>query len=147
MGYLHNPEKTAEEFCDGFWKSGDMGWIDAAGFLYVLDRAKDTIVHKACNVYPNQVEAALMAHETVVMAAVVGIPDPECGEWVHAEVVLRGDAEMVAEDLRRFLEQRLAAHSIPRTISFAKALPLSPVGKVLRRVVRDTSRKNFEKHQ
>ena len=144
MGYLHNPEKTAEEFCDGFWKSGDMGRIDANGFLYVLDRAKDTIVHRQCNVYPNQVEAALMAHETVVMAAVVGIPDVECGEWVHAEVVLRGDAEVAAEDLLRFLEQRLAAHSIPRTINFSQALPLSPVGKVLRRVVRDASREKFE---
>jgi acyl-CoA synthetase (AMP-forming)/AMP-acid ligase II len=144
MGYLHNPEKTAEEFCDGFWKSGDMGRIDANGFLYVLDRAKDTIVHRQCNVYPNQVEAALMAHETVVMAAVVGIPDAECGEWVHAEVVLRGDADVVAEDLRRFLEERLAAHNIPRTINFAQALPLSPVGKVLRRVVREKSRQQFE---
>jgi acyl-CoA synthetase (AMP-forming)/AMP-acid ligase II len=144
MGYLHNPEKSALEFCDGFWKSGDMGRIDANGFLYVLDRARDTIVHKNCNVYPNQVEAALMAHDSVVMAAVVGIPDPECGEWVHAEVVLRGDADTVAEDLRHFLEQRLAPHNIPRTINFAPALPLSPVGKVLRRVVRETSRQTFE---
>ena len=144
MGYLHNPEKTAEEFCDGFWKSGDMGRIDAAGYLYVLDRAKDTIVHRKCNVYPNQVEAALMAHDTVVMAAVVGIPDPECGEWVHAEVVLRGDADVVVEDLRQFLKERLAPHNIPRTINFAQALPLSPVGKVLRRVVRETSRQQFE---
>jgi len=145
MGYLNNPEKTAEEFCDGFWKSGDMGRLDEDGYLYVLDRLKDTIVHKRCNVYPNQVESALMAHETVVMAAVVGIPDPECGEWVHAEVVLRGDAGTVAEELRKFLEERLPSHSVPRTINFVSALPLSPVGKVLRRTVRENSRQQFER--
>lgn len=147
MGYLHNPEKTAEEFCDGFWRSGDMGRIDSNGYLYVLDRLKDTIVHKNCNVYPNQVESALMAHDTVLMAAVVGIPDPECGEWVHAEVVLRGDAEVVMEDLLKFLEERLPQHNVPRTMNFASALPLSPVGKVLRRTVRETSRQQFESNQ
>ncbi len=147
MGYLNNPGKTAEEFCDGFWKSGDMGRLDEDGYLYVLDRLKDTIVHKRCNVYPNQVESALMAHETVVMAAVVGIPDPECGEWVHAEVVLRGEAETVVEELLKFLEERLPSHSVPRTINFVSALPLSPVGKVLRRTVRETSRQQFERSQ
>jgi fatty-acyl-CoA synthase len=144
MGYLHNPQKTAEEFCDSFWKSGDVGRIDSEGYLYVLDRLKDTIVHKECNVYPNQVEAALMAHETVMMAAVVGIPDPSCGEWVHAEVVLRGGEEIDGEALREFVGQRLAAYNVPRTISFAQQLPLSPVGKVLRRVVREACRQNFE---
>jgi len=144
MGYLHNPQKTAEEFCDSFWKSGDVGRIDSEGYLYVLDRLKDTIVHKECNVYPNQVEAALMAHETVMMAAVVGIPDPSCGEWVHAEVVLRGDESIDGEELRQFVGQRLAAYNVPRTISFAQQLPLSPVGKVLRRVVREACRQNFE---
>ena len=145
MGYLHNPQKTAEEFCDGFWKSGDVGRIDADGYLHVLDRIKDTIVHKDCNVYPNQVEAALMAHDRVLMAAVVGIPDPSCGEWVHAEVVLR-DGQVESEELRAFVANRLADYNVPRTINFTSELPLSPVGKVLRRVVRQTCRENFETH-
>ncbi len=144
MGYLHNAEKTAAEFCDSFWKSGDVGRIDSNGYLYVLDRLKDTIVHKNCNVYPNLVEAALMSHDTVMMAAVVGIPDPGCGEWVHAEVVLRGGEQIDTEELREYVAQRLASHNVPRTINFAAKLPLSPVGKVLRRVVRETCRQNFE---
>ena len=143
LGYLHNPEKTAEEFSDGFWKSGDIGRIDANGFLYVIDRLKDTIVHNECNVYPNLVEAAIMAHQSVMMAAVVGIPDPECGEWVHAEVVLRDKANVDIDDLRDFLAERLGTHNMPRTMNIAQAIPLSPVGKVLRRVVRETCRQNF----
>lgn len=84
-----------------------------------------------------------MAHGDVMMAAVVGIPDPECGEWVHAEIVLRGDASVELDALRDFLAQRLDANKMPKTMNITEAIPLSPVGKVLRRVVRDASRQKF----
>ena len=137
MGYLHQPEKTAEEFCNGYWKSGDFGRLDANGFLYVLDRVKDTAVCNGRNVYPSQVEAALSLHPDVLMAAVVGLPDDQCGEAVHAEVVLREGKSVDANELLAFLAERLPSNDVPRTINFAASIPMSPVGKVLRRAVRD----------
>ncbi len=142
-GYLDAPDKTAEEFCDGFWKSGDFGRIDEHGYLYVLDRVKDTIHCNDCNVYPNQVEAGLTAHPAVMMAAAVGIPDPECGEAVHVEVMLRVGEEASEEELLAFAADRLPATDRPRSVSITPQLPLSPVGKVLRRVVREDCRKRY----
>jgi acyl-CoA synthetase (AMP-forming)/AMP-acid ligase II len=140
MGYLKNPEKTETEFCNGYWKSGDMGRLDENGFLYVLDRVKDTIVCNDCNVYPSTVEAAIMAHPSVMIAAVVGIPNPSCGEAVHAEIVLhRGDI-VDLDELREFVAERLDANDRPASTSVASEIPLSPVGKVLRRVVRNDCR-------
>lgn len=140
LGYLGAPEKTAAEFQDGYWKSGDFGRIDGNGYVYVLDRVKDTIRCNDRNVYPSVVEAALSAHPAVMMAAVVGITDPDCGEYVHAEVVLRTGESVDLEELRRFLAPRLSDNDVPRTIGFASSLPLTPVGKVLRRTLRDTCR-------
>ena len=137
LGYLHAPDKTAAEFCDGYWKSGDFGRIDANGYVYVLDRVKDTIRCNDRNVYPSQVEAALSAHPKVMMSAVVGIADPDCGEYVHAEVVLREGESVGVEELRDFLIGRVSDINMPRTISIASSLPLTPVGKVLRRAVRE----------
>jgi len=137
LGYLHAPDKTAAEFCDGYWKSGDFGRIDANGYVYVLDRVKDTIRCNDRNVYPSEVEAALSAHPKVMMSAVVGISDPDVGEYVHAEVVLRAGETIGVEELRDFLIGRVADINIPRTIGIAASLPLTPVGKVLRRVVRE----------
>ena len=140
MGYLKNPEKTEAEFCNGFWKSGDMGRIDENGFLYVLDRVKDTIVCNDRNVYPNIVEAAIMVHPSVMIAAVVGVPDPGCGEAVHAEIVLRSGEDIDLDELRALLSERLAANDRPVSMNIALELPLSPVGKVLRRMVRKACR-------
>jgi len=146
LGYLHAPEKTAAEFSDGYWKSGDFGRIDANGYVYVLDRVKDTIRCNDQNVYPSIVEAAISAHPRVLMSAVVGISDPVCGEYVHAEVVLRADESVDVEELRAFLAARLSDNDVPRTIRFATALPLTPVGKVLRRTVRDSCREKAGRH-
>jgi acyl-CoA synthetase (AMP-forming)/AMP-acid ligase II len=137
LGYLHAPDKTAAEFDDGYWKSGDFGRIDANGYVYVLDRVKDTIRRNDRNVYPSLVEAALSAHPKVAMSAVVGIADPVCGESVHAEVVLRAGESVAVEELRDFLSAHVAENDVPLTISFAPSLPLTPVGKVLRRAVRE----------
>jgi acyl-CoA synthetase (AMP-forming)/AMP-acid ligase II len=140
LGYLNAPEKTAEEFCDGYWKSGDYGRIDANGYVYILDRVKDTIRCNDRNVYPSLVEVALSAHPGVLMAAVVGITDPDCGEYVHAEVVLRPDESVDLEELQRFLAPRLSDNDTPRTIAIASSLPMSPVGKLLRREIRERCR-------
>jgi fatty-acyl-CoA synthase len=140
LGYLDEPEKTAEEFCEGYWKSGDFGRIDGNGYLYVLDRVKDTIRCNDRNVYPSVVEAALSAHPAVQISAVVGITDQDCGEYVHAEVVLRAGESVDIEELMRFLRPRLPDNDLPRSIEFASSLPMTPVGKVLRRALRETCR-------
>jgi len=140
LGYLHAPEKTVAEFCDGYWQSGDFGRIDANGYVYVLDRVQDTIRCRGTNVYPSHVEAAISAHPRVMMSAAVGISDPDCGEYVHVEVVVRPGESLDVEELRAFLAERLRGHPLPRTISITNALPPSPVGKVLRRKVRDACR-------
>jgi acyl-CoA synthetase (AMP-forming)/AMP-acid ligase II len=143
MGYWKNPEKTAEEFCDGYWKSGDAGRMDEQGFVYLLDRVKDTFVSRGATIYPSQIEAIVCAHPKVKMAAVVGIPDGTGGDWVHAEVV-PGDGETLTEgELRAFLHDKLAAADIPQTIGFAPDIAMSPVGKVLRRQVRDACRERL----
>lgn len=143
LGYLHAPDKTAAEFCDGYWKSGDFGRIDANGFLYVLDRVKDTVVSSDRNVYPSLVEAAICAHPKVTMAVVVGIDDSGGGEYVHAEVVLREGQSVGIEELQAFIAERVPAGCLPRTIDFAASLPMSAVGKVLRRAVREACRQKF----
>jgi len=144
LGYLNQPDKTAAEFCDGYWKSGDYGRIDANGFLYVLDRVKDTVIYNQALVYPSLVEAALSTHPKVHMAAVVGLTDPSCGEFVHAEVVLREGEAIDAEELKAYLVGRVEDSNIPRSINFTSALASSAVGKVLRRVIRDACQQKFD---
>lgn len=141
MGYLHAPEKTAAEFQHGFWKSGDYGRIDAQGFVYILDRVKDTVLCHGNPVYPSLVEAALSTHPQVLMAAVVGVADSRCGEAVHAEVVLRPGQSLDSAELLRHLQGRVPAHCMPQTLRFTDALPMSAVGKVLRRSVREACQK------
>jgi acyl-CoA synthetase (AMP-forming)/AMP-acid ligase II len=90
---MHNSKGTAAEFEDGYWKCGDMGYIDEQGFLYIVDRKKDVIITGGFNVHAIEVEAALKSHPAVQMSVVVGVPHEEWGEAVHAEVVLRADAQ------------------------------------------------------
>ena len=137
QGYYENPEATAAEFADGAWRSGDLGRLDADGYLYIVDRIKDMIISGGFNVYAVEVEAALAAHPAVLMAAVVGIPHPEWGEAVHAEVILRADASISAAELIAHAKEKLGGYKTPKTLDFVTALPTSVVGKVLRREVRE----------
>lgn len=136
-GYFRNREGTAAEFADGFWKSGDIGYRDADGFLYIVDRKKDMIITGGFNVYAAEVENALNAHPAVVMSAVVGAPHPEWGEAVHAEVILKPDASASADELIAHVKTRLGAFKAPKSIAFVSDLPLTPAQKVLRRAVRE----------
>ncbi|MNQ88952.1 Long-chain-fatty-acid--CoA ligase [compost metagenome] len=136
-GYFKNPQGTAQEFHNGYWKSGDLGYIDQDGFLYLVDRKKDMIITGGFNVYAIEVEAALNAHPAVLNSAVVGIPHEEWGEAVHAEVILK-DGQIVSVDtLIEHVKGRLGRFKAPKSIQFVEALPLSVVGKVLRRQVRE----------
>ena len=137
-GYYNNPEGTASEFADGYWKSGDLGYFDADGYLYLVDRKKDMIITGGFNVYAVEVEAALGSHPAVENSCVVGIPHEEWGEAVHAEVILRPGCAAQEAELVDHVKERLGRFKAPKTVSFVKALPLSVVGKVVRRQVRES---------
>ena len=134
-GYYANPEGTASEFANGFWKSGDLGHLDEDGYLFIVDRKKDMIITGGFNVYAIEVEAALSEHPAVLMSAVVGVPHVEWGEAVHAEVILGENKMASAEELIAHVKAKIG-YKAPKTIRFVSELPLSSVGKVLRRLVR-----------
>ncbi|MFT3755728.1 MAG: AMP-binding protein [Pseudoxanthomonas sp.] len=145
-GYFANPEATASEFVNGFWRSGDLGCIDEKGFLYIVDRLKDMIISGGFNVYAGEVEVALATHPAVLNAAVVGLPHPDWGEAVHAEVQLREGCTADELEIIAYMKARIGGYKAPKSVSFTDALPLSPVGKVLRRQVRDRVRQQREAH-
>jgi acyl-CoA synthetase (AMP-forming)/AMP-acid ligase II len=136
LGYLDNPEKTAEEFYDGYWKSGDMGYKDENGYIYLVDRKKDMIISGGFNIYATEVEAAINAHNAIFMSAVVGIPHEEWGEAVHAEVMLREGEQVSEQELIAFVKESLGSYKSPKSIVIVDQLPLTVVGKVLRKDVR-----------
>lgn len=136
MGYLDNPEKTKEEFQDGFWKSGDAGKIDEQGYITVVDRMKDKIVTEEGAVYPSAIEAALNANPNVYSSAVVGAPQSNGYEDVHADVILKPDCNISEDELIEFTCERLEEVQVPATIRFVTDMPTSPVGKVLRNEVK-----------
>lgn len=137
-GYWHLPDATAEAFDDqGFFRSGDAGYLDADGYLFLRDRIKDMIVSGGENVFPAEVEQAVQSHADVVEVAVIGVPDPLWGEAVKAIVVLRPGAEADADAIRNWARQTIAGYKVPKTVDFIDALPRNPSGKILRRTLRE----------
>jgi long-chain acyl-CoA synthetase len=137
-GYWNNPEETAEAFGAGFFRTGDIGHQDTAGYFYILDRLKDMIVTGGENVYSGEVEAVIYGHPTVREAAVFGVPDPQWGELVMACVVLKTGKALTADDLIAFCRRSLASYKIPRRIEFSETdLPKSGSGKVLKKTLRE----------
>jgi long-chain acyl-CoA synthetase len=137
-GYWGKPEATAETIVDGWLRSGDIGRIDAEGFVYVQDRAKDMVLRAGENIYCAEVEAAIYEHPSVYEAAVFGLPHERLGEEVAAAIVLKAGASLEPETLRAFLSKHLAPFKIPTRIELrAAALPRNPAGKILKRALRD----------
>lgn len=133
--YLDDPEASAQVRADGFLHSGDIGRVDEAGRLYIVDRIKDLIIRGGYNVYPSEVEAALAEHPSVAHVAVVGRSDPYYGEEIAAVVVLREPCTV--DSLARFASERLGRMRRPRLYGFCENLPLGPSGKVHKRTLRD----------
>jgi acyl-CoA synthetase (AMP-forming)/AMP-acid ligase II len=136
-GYWNDPEATGEVLKDGWLHTGDIGRLDASGYLYLLDRKKDMIVSGGSNIYPREVEEVLIVHPAVASVAVIGTPDRHWGESVHAVVVLEPGASVTAAELIAFCESRIASYKKPRTVEFVSELPVSGVGKVLKRELRE----------
>ncbi len=136
-GYWNNPQAW-EEVLDarGFFHTGDLARYDEEGYFYIVDRKKDMFISGGENVYPVEIERVLYEHSAVHMCAVVGVPDPKWGEVGVAFVVCKPGTSVTEEELRAFLRQRLARFKVPKRVVFVEALPLSGVGKVLKRELR-----------
>jgi long-chain acyl-CoA synthetase len=137
-GYWNDAAATAREFTDGFWRSGDIGAVDAEGFVYVFDRKKDMINRGGYKVYSAEVESALAEHPAVLEAAVVAVPCPVLGERVHAFVTLRDPGGVTGKALQAFCGERLADYKVPEGFTLrTEPLPRNANGKVLKRVLRE----------
>jgi acyl-CoA synthetase (AMP-forming)/AMP-acid ligase II len=135
-GYWQDPEQTAHTLEGGWLHTGDGGYIDEDGFLYVVDRIKDMIISGGENIYSIEVERAIMLHPAVSQCAVVAVPDPKWGERVHAVVVLRPGAALTHTELREHCRQYIAGYKLPRSSEWRTAMPLSGPGKILKRTLR-----------
>jgi acyl-CoA synthetase (AMP-forming)/AMP-acid ligase II len=134
--YWNRPEETREVLIDGWLHTGDLGYYDEKGFIYIVDRKKDMIVTGGENVYSREVEDVLYRHPAIAEAAVVGVPDPVWVERVHAVVVLKADALTAETDIIAFCKEHLASYKAPKSIAFVESLPKSPQGKILKKEIR-----------
>jgi long-chain acyl-CoA synthetase len=135
-GYWHSPDATAETIHDGWLHTGDVGYLDEDGYLFIVDRKKDVIIRGGFNVYPRDVEDALMEHPAVVGAGVVGRPDERHGEEVVAFVALNEPDAVSADELVDWSRQRIGGYKYPREVQFVDAMPLTAVGKLDRKALR-----------
>ena len=138
-GYWQRPDETAKVMtADGYFKSGDVGFMDARGFFKIVDRKKDMILVSGFNVYPNEVEEVASACPGVLECAAIGVPDEKTGEAVKL-VVVRKDASLTAEQIQDYCRDKLTAYKLPRIVEFRDELPKTPVGKILRRELRQSA--------
>jgi long-chain acyl-CoA synthetase len=137
QGYYKKPEETAEAIRDGWFYTGDIGYMDDEGYLYIVDRKKDMIIAGGFNIYPRDIDEVLYEHPKIKEACAVGIPDPYRGETVKAFIVPREGETLTAEEVILFCREKLAAYKTPKQVEFVEDLPKSTVGKVLRRKLRE----------
>jgi len=135
-GYWNNPEETKNQLTDGWLHTGDVGHIDAEGYLHITDRKKDMIISGGFNVYPSEVEQVIWGHPAVQDCAVIGVPDEKWGEAVKAVVELNKGQTVSADDLIALCKEKLGSVKAPKSIDFIDVLPRSPIGKVLKKDLR-----------
>jgi long-chain acyl-CoA synthetase len=132
-GYWGHPDETAAMIRDGWVYTGDLGYLDEDGYLFIVDRKKDLIKPGGFQVWPREVEEVLATHPAVAEVSVAGVPDEYQGEAVKAWVVVRVGDQPTVDELRAYCRERLAGYKVPKTIEFRTELPKTMVGKVLRR--------------
>jgi acyl-CoA synthetase (AMP-forming)/AMP-acid ligase II len=137
QGYYKQPDKTAQTIIDGWLHTGDVGHLDQEGFLHITDRKRDVIISGGFNVYPSEVEQVLWTHTAVLDCAVIGVPDERWGEAVKAVVELKPGAQVTAEELIALCKEELGSVKAPKSVDFVGTLPRSPVGKVLKKDIRE----------
>lgn len=136
-GYWENKAETDHAVKDGWFYTGDIGYMDEEGFVFIVDRKKDMILCSGFNVYPRDIDEVMYQHPAVLEVCTIGVPDPKRGETVKVFLVLREGAVLTEEEVRAFCKEKLAAYKVPTQVEFIKELPRSSVGKPLRRVLRD----------
>ncbi len=132
-GYFKNPEATAQAFRNGWFHTGDVGYRDADGFFYIVDRKSDMIIRGGENIYPREIDEVLYRHSAVASAAAIGVPDELYGEEVAAFVVLKKDASATEDEIIKFCRERLADYKCPKSVRFVEDIPKGPTGKLLKR--------------
>jgi acyl-CoA synthetase (AMP-forming)/AMP-acid ligase II len=135
--YWKKPDYTREAIVDGWLHTGDMGYYDEKGFIYIVDRNKDMIITGGENVYSREVEEILYRHPAVLEAAVIGVPDEKWVERVHAVIVLKGGQKSTSDEIINFCKQNIARYKAPRSVDFVLSLPKNPQGKILKREIRE----------
>ena len=136
-GYLKDPEATAEAMRNGWLHTGDVGYMNERGFIYIMDRMKDMIISGGSNIYPRELEEVILKHPAVQEVVVIGIPDPIWGESVKAIVVRRPGAVVSEEDVIGFCREHIASYKKPKSVEFTDSIPKNAYGKVLRREIRE----------
>jgi long-chain acyl-CoA synthetase len=137
LGYFNNPEETRRTIVDGWLHTGDIGYRDEDGYLYITDRKKDLIIVGGFNVFPREIDEVIYRHPKVREGIAVGLPDEYAGERIKAYVVLRDGETATADELIAFFRQHLASYKVPSEVEFRKELPKSMIGKILRRALRE----------
>ena len=131
-GYYRAPEKSAEVLKDGWFFTGDLGYLDSDHYLWIVGRAKELIIRGGQNIYPREVEAVIAKLKGVVDVAVIGVPEPIMGERVKAVVVLDKGASVTEEQVKEFCQKRLADYKVPRVVEFIDKMPRNSTGKILK---------------
>jgi acyl-CoA synthetase (AMP-forming)/AMP-acid ligase II len=136
-GYWNKPAATRKSISETWFATGDAGYFDEGGYLYIHDRVKDMIVSGGENIYPAEVENAVFGHPAVADVAVIGVPDEKWGEAVKAIVVLKPGLAASPDEIIAHARQRIAGYKLPKSVDFAGSLPRNPSGKILRRELRE----------
>jgi long-chain acyl-CoA synthetase len=137
QGYWNRPEETERTLSpEGWLRTGDIGYMDEKGYVRIVDRKKDMILVSGFNVYPNEIEAVVIAHPGVLEVAAIGVADEKCGEVVKI-VVVKKDQELTADDLIAHCKTQLTGYKVPKQVEFRRELPKTNVGKILRRALRE----------
>lgn len=146
LGYWNKPDETAEALRGGWMHTGDAGYMDDDGYVYLVDRLKDMIVSGGENVYSTEVENAIGSHPAVAACAVIGVPDSQWGERVHGVIVCRPGHTTNAEEIREHCKTLIAGYKAPRSCEFVDTLPIAPTGKVLKRELRKPYWQGADRH-
>jgi acyl-CoA synthetase (AMP-forming)/AMP-acid ligase II len=139
LGYWKKPAETEEAVRDGWMHTGDLGYMDERGYVYIVDRLKDMIVSGGENVYSTEVENVIAKHPAVAQVAVIGLPDDKWGERVHAVVALVPGASLTVDELQGFCKQEIAGYKCPRSLEIVDRFPMSAAGKILKRELRSSA--------
>jgi acyl-CoA synthetase (AMP-forming)/AMP-acid ligase II len=140
VGYWKRPDATAQTLRDGWLHTGDIGTMDAEGFVTIRDRMKDMLISGGENIYPAEVENMLLGHPALADAAVIGLPSPKWGEVPLAVVVAKKGVALTADELLSWCKGKLAAFKLPKAAVVVAEIPRNPSGKILKRVLREQYR-------